>query len=104
MRPVGSVIVGAKTRGCARTLLKAATASRSNKENILHLVDFGLSKKYVTSDSGTHIPFKKKKGAGSGTMRYMSINTHLGKYTVFEDEYRPKSAAGILVQPSTLGA
>ena len=51
----------------------------SNKENILHLVDFGLSKKYVTSESGKHIPFKKKKGAGSGTMRYMSINTHLGK-------------------------
>jgi casein kinase 1 gamma len=50
----------------------------SIKENILHLVDFGLSKKYVTSESGKHIPFKKKKGAGSGTMRYMSINTHLG--------------------------
>jgi len=50
----------------------------SNKENILHLIDFGLSKKYVTSDNGKHIPFKKKKGAGSGTMRYMSVNTHLG--------------------------
>ena len=48
------------------------------KENVIHLVDFGLSKKYVISNGGKDIPRKKTKGTGSGTVRYMSINTHLG--------------------------
>merc|ERR1712008_598160 len=48
------------------------------KENVIHLVDFGLSKKYVISNGGKDIPRKKNKGTGSGTVRYMSVNTHLG--------------------------
>ena len=50
----------------------------TSKENVIHLVDFGLSKKYVISNDGKDIPRKKTKGTGSGTVRYMSINTHLG--------------------------
>mgnify|MGYP001473067834 CR=1 FL=1 len=50
----------------------------TSKENVIHLVDFGLSKKYVISNDGKDIPRKKTKGTGSGTVRYMSISTHLG--------------------------
>ena len=50
----------------------------TSKENVIHLVDFGLSKKCIISNDGKDIPRKKNKGTGSGTVRYMSINTHLG--------------------------
>lgn len=42
----------------------------------IYLIDFGLSRSFVSED-GHHIPFKDKKGM-VGTARYVSINTHLG--------------------------
>lgn len=42
----------------------------------IYLIDFGLSRSYISED-GHHIPFKDKKGM-VGTARYVSINTHLG--------------------------
>lgn len=42
----------------------------------VHLIDFGLSKKYIQKD-GTHIPYKDNKSL-TGTPRYASINSHLG--------------------------
>ena len=44
---------------------------------IIHLLDFGLSKKYKDSKTNNHIPYKDNKGL-IGTARYVSINTHLG--------------------------
>lgn len=41
------------------------------------MIDFGLAKKFQTRD-GIHIPYKDNKNL-TGTARYASINTHLGK-------------------------
>ena len=47
-----------------------------NNINKIFMIDFGLSKKYVTKE-GEHIPYKDNKDL-TGTARYASINTHLG--------------------------
>lgn len=41
------------------------------------LIDYGLAKSYVESDQKTHTPFIQKRSL-KGTVRYSSINTHLG--------------------------
>ena len=48
----------------------------NKNKNILYLIDFGLSKKYINSN-GNHIEFKLGKNM-TGTARYCSIYTHQG--------------------------
>lgn len=47
-----------------------------DSRNIVHIIDFGLAKKYLLK-SGEHIPLKKGKSL-TGTARYASIHTHDG--------------------------
>ncbi|OAD07332.1 Serine/Threonine kinase CK1 [Mucor lusitanicus CBS 277.49] len=50
----------------------------SAQENDVFLVDFGMAKFYRDKTTKQHIPYRERKSL-SGTARYMSINTHLGR-------------------------
>ncbi len=52
-------------------------AGLGKKANQVHIIDFGLAKKYRDPKTHVHIPYRENKNL-TGTARYASINTHLG--------------------------
>lgn len=49
----------------------------NDNSHLVHLVDFGLSKKYRDSKSHHHVAYRENKSI-VGTVRYASINTQMG--------------------------
>ncbi|KAH8062812.1 protein kinase [Aureococcus anophagefferens] len=47
------------------------------RQHVIHVIDFGLAKKYRDPRSHQHIPYRENKNL-TGTARYASINTHIG--------------------------
>lgn len=44
---------------------------------MIHIIDYGLAKKFIDTKTGEHIKYRDNKEL-TGTARYASINTHLG--------------------------
>lgn len=47
------------------------------KQSLIHIIDYGLAKRYIDPRTGCHMKYRDKKDL-TGTARYTSINTHLG--------------------------
>lgn len=50
---------------------------KTDTQNVVHLIDFGLAKSYIDAKTHKHIPYKEHKCL-TGTARYMSTNAHFG--------------------------
>jgi len=50
---------------------------RKDKNNLIYMIDFGLSKKYIDISTNLHIPFTDTNPF-VGNSRYSSLNNHMG--------------------------
>ena len=50
---------------------------QGKKMHMVHIIDYGLSKRYRDPRTNQHIPYREGKQL-TGTARYASVNTHLG--------------------------
>ncbi|KAJ2958503.1 hypothetical protein NQZ79_g5917 [Umbelopsis isabellina] len=50
----------------------------TDSSDMVFMIDFGMVKQYRDPKTKQHIPYRERKSL-SGTARYMSINTHLGR-------------------------
>lgn len=50
---------------------------RGRRANLIHIIDFGLSKRFRHPKTRQHMPYREGKNL-TGTPRYASINNHLG--------------------------
>lgn len=67
-----------------RDLKPANIMIDGKRQTLVTLIDFGLSKQY-RKPNGTHIPFRKGKGA-AGTPLFMSCNAHRGSELARRDD------------------
>ncbi|KAK2961109.1 putative Casein kinase I [Blattamonas nauphoetae] len=87
---LSSTIPTARISSCdsiGRIALKGLSPSRYEAENLIfgtekhkdmvYLIDFGLSKRYIDTRTGVHVPFRTGKSL-RGTPRYISIGAHIG--------------------------
>ncbi len=54
--------------------------------NVVHVVDFGLARSYMNSETQIHVAYHEKHAFG-GTRHYASVNNHLGIGT-YKSTYR----------------
>lgn len=57
--------------------------SRTKKDKIIHIIDFGLAKEYIDPETNKHIPYREHKSL-TGTARFDLFCKHLMiKLTIF---------------------
>merc|ERR1719203_798430 len=50
---------------------------RGEKQGLVHIIDFGLSKRYCDAKTHQHVQYREGKSL-TGTARYASVNAHRG--------------------------
>ena len=62
-----------------------AIGVENGAEKIVHILDFGLAKRFKYENENVHVRYKDGRSQVIGTARYTSINSHrgIGKYLIY---------------------